>query len=188
MVAEKLYSIITPIVALIAGGSLALFVDSRALVYVIIVGSILIASTLFGMRVLRKIPDDNHVLHYATITYIAWAAASALFGLRSLQITSLGIVIVGGILLSLFIGISWTQTTSFSNNLWRIVALLTLEWFFILLFAPGSYMVLGALFAVCVSALASLLTSTLSRDVIIRTTATTLIIALIFILSFKWVL
>lgn len=191
MTAEKIHSISIPIAAILAGGSLALFVDSRFLVYVIGVFSVC-AAAIYALLAYRKTLTKQPTVHHAVITFIAWAAAAALFGLRSLQIQPLWVVIIGGLLLSVFVGFSWMRSISVASVSSRIISLVAFEWFCVLLFAPGAYMVLGALFSVCTVAFASMFekqqANVLTRTSIIQTTIATAAIASLFIAGFKWVL
>lgn len=190
MIPEKIHNIMIPFAVLGGGVGLSLFVDSHLLMYTLIGVSVL---TAVGYAVLafRRVLETNITLHHAAVAFFLWSTSAAIFGLRSLQVSSLPVVLLAGLALSLITGFCWVRNTDSHKALWHLIALITFEWFCILLFAPGGFMVLAALLTVGVTTTATLFekkSEDLSRRVVTQSLVTALAISALFIFGFRWVL
>lgn len=184
---EQLRTPLTSIGAACAGIGLALFVDSRVLFYFLTVVSVLIAGAYaYGAR--HGAIEKKLSVHRATVAFFCWAAASSIIGLRSLQIQSLWFVLLAGLALSFATG--WLLHRDAMRA--RLTALVAAEWFIFFLFAPGNFMVLGALYAVVVISASVLFDlSTVvehQKRIAVRTIVAAAFVAALFIAGFRWVL
>ncbi|OGH62215.1 MAG: hypothetical protein A2848_00615 [Candidatus Magasanikbacteria bacterium RIFCSPHIGHO2_01_FULL_50_8] len=188
---KKNHRVATPILVLVSGIVLALFVDSRVLFYALIIVSAAIALAHAALSFRSKL-ESHDIVHGATAAFFLWAASSAIFGLRSLQIETLTAIIPLGIVCSLLVGFMWPLDASqFFNTRAKLISLIALEWFIILLFAPGNFMVLGALLTIVVATSATLLeknTDHLTRRAVIQTLVVAALVIALFVVGFRWVL
>lgn len=190
MIPEKIHNIAVPIAVLVGGIGLSLFVDSRTLMYGLVTISV-IAAVVYASLAFRGLLGTYMTVHHAAVGFFLWSAAASIFGLRSLQISSLPVVLLAGLVLSLITGYCWVRTADAHSALWRLITLVTFEWFCILLFAPGSFMVLAALLTLGVATTATLFEKKpeeLTRRTVMQSLVTALVIAALFIFGFRWVL
>lgn len=184
---EQLRTIVTPIGVAIAGVGLALFLDSRALFYFLSVIAVLIAG-VYAYSARRGVFEKNISVHQAVVAFFCWAAASGIFGLRSLQIQPLWVVVIAGLVLSIAVGWLWHRDAMRA----RLTMLVAAEWFVVLLFAPGNFMVLGGLLTiivVCTALLFDLPSAPEGRGrTAVRTIVASALVAALFIAGFRWVL
>ena len=192
MVSEKKLQIAT-IAAMIAGSSLlGLILDSRRVLYALAVLTAAVC-VLYGWIAFRgKLPSYPAISHAAP-SFFAWTLYAGLFAMSTLQVIPLWSGVVVGIVVSALVGFLWPWKINEHRYIFSaLLGALTVEWFLILQFATANYMVLGALMAIAYTSTALLFEfqydETVQRSVIVRHIATTIAIALIFILGFSWTL
>lgn len=194
----RLKQFLVTISILVGGLALALFIDGRRLAPGISQQAVMFAivsvvgALIYGIFALRNKLETTSVIHEAGVAFVAWTLFSILFGLRSLQVVQVSIVLVLGLLLSIFIGYLWVHEDKTAASYERLIALLAFEWFAVMLFAPASFLVLGALttIATIVSGMVfelSRLQHT-DRKSIGGVVLIGAVIFLIFVIGFRWTL
>ncbi len=147
----QLKKILTTISVFVGGCSLTFFIDGRGFVYgfgkqAVFLGVLsFCAASIYGVCAMRGVLQKIPSLHTAAVAYIAWTLFSIAFGLHSLQVTSIWFAIVLGALISFFIGFLSVFEEHSAHGYERVTAFIAFEWFLVLLFAPASFLVLGAL-------------------------------------------
>ena len=192
MVFEKRMQLAT-IAAMIVGSSfLSLIIDSRNLVYVLIVMT-LGAAGLYGWLAFRGTLDNYLAIKHAAASFFVWTFFAALFALSTLQVMHLWWTLLGGALLSALVGFLWPWQQHVERKIyWILLAALTFEWFLIFQFATANYMVIGALMTIAYTSTALMFEFQdeviATRTVLVRHILTTIAFAFIFILGFSWTL
>ncbi|MCX6781353.1 MAG: hypothetical protein NT003_04570 [Candidatus Magasanikbacteria bacterium] len=187
---EKTHSVLTTLAILIGGISLAAFLDSKWIAIILVILTIVFAGSYAILARKGKLISYSTV-HQIAVFFFMWSLGSVLFGLRSLQIVSLPFIVVLGALLAYAGAYIWRfRTDDTGRAISYLHALTNLEWFAILLFAPGSFMVLGALYAIAFGVTALLFDlhdqSEIHYRDFVHPILIGLAIAFIFILGFTW--
>ncbi len=152
-------------------------------------------SVLFGIRAYQVLPEYIRTLGIRVgdilSSYIQPEHTQVMFTHAS-EILPPYILLVAGFLLCWYCAHLWFPQNEKKRMLERVLALVMCEWFIVLLFAPGGFMVLGALFAiaftVCGMISEYIRLGTVTAKSVATTTVLGAIIGLIFIVGFRWAL
>lgn len=188
---EKLQHRAIPVATLLGGVSLALFIDSSFVTYVLLAATAALCGYVGWLAYTNKL-EAHRSIHQITCAFFAWVAFSSVFAARAFQLYSLPVVVLLGAVLTTALAFMWPAHIQPRELGWRVLAIFGFEWFLILLFAPANYLVLGALFMTTFISTALLLDShsreSVSRREVITHIVVTVLIAMLFIVGFKWTL
>lgn len=140
----KFSLIIAAVSAVCTSVALALFIDSRPLMFTLVFfgGS---GAAFYFFVAARVTPLMRFTFSLAIMTWIMWTASAVVYGLRSLQVVPLLVSVGASVVVVCGAVYLWEHLTHTPRTLTHLHFLLAVEGAFVLFFATTSFFILGAL-------------------------------------------
>lgn len=174
---KKLSAAFISVFIIVSGTALAALFDSQKLALVFCV------TTIFVVVISLLVPETRRV----ALAFGLWGAFGVVFGLRSLQIFPIWLVIILSVILAAFGAFVW-----FAKHDAILLFLLSVEFVIVVLFSPAAFLMGSSLVMVWLAVMATLLEQARERALttrrVIGYTVSGLMAAALFFLVFPWTL